>query len=104
MVFPIVNDGPPPVHTPPKNVFYVHILQSEASGRYYAGSTDDLTRRLAEPNAGKTPSTHNRGPWRIVHTEELGSHQDARRREAQIKGWKSRKFMEQTLGLCDSGR
>ncbi|NLA41614.1 MAG: GIY-YIG nuclease family protein [Smithella sp.] len=31
-------------------MFYVYILQSETSGRYYIGQTDSLDRRLAEHN------------------------------------------------------
>lgn len=37
---------------------YVYILESEVdSYRHYIGVTDDLKRRLAEHNAGKSPRT-----------------------------------------------
>ncbi|MDP2918981.1 MAG: GIY-YIG nuclease family protein, partial [Dehalococcoidia bacterium] len=35
-------------------MFYVYILQSEKSGRYYIGSTGDIPTRLAQHNAGAT--------------------------------------------------
>ncbi len=41
---------------------FLHILQSESSGRYYIGSTNDLKRRLSEhrrdhTHAREDPST-----------------------------------------------
>jgi putative endonuclease len=71
------------------NVTY--ILQSESSGKFYIGSTSDLDRRLAEHLRGHSLSTRHRGPWKLVHTEHFGSLLEARRRELQIKGWKSSK-------------
>ena len=71
----------------------VYILQSESTGRYYVGSTTDLKRRLSEHGRDHTPSTRNRGPWKLVHREEYATLLDARRREAEIKRWKSSKLI-----------
>ncbi len=80
-------------------MYYLYILKSERTSRYYVGSTDDLVRRLQEHNAGKTPSTRNKGPWRILYSETFQTHSEARSREAKIKSWKSRAYMERVLGL-----
>ncbi|MGH7598909.1 MAG: GIY-YIG nuclease family protein [bacterium] len=38
-------------------MFYVYILQSQASRKYYVGSTQDVRNRLREHNHGESLST-----------------------------------------------
>lgn len=45
-------------------------------------------------NANIVPSTKNKGPWEIFHTEEYKTEVEAIRRERQIKKWKSRRAIE----------
>jgi len=71
----------------------LYILQSESSGKFYVGSTQDLDRRLSEHLRGHTPSARGRGPWKLVYTERFESLLEARRRELQIKRWKSAKMI-----------
>jgi putative endonuclease len=71
----------------------LYILQSETTGRFYIGSTQDLDRRLSEHLRGHTPSTRGRGPWNLIYTESFESLLEARRRELQIKRWKSSKMI-----------
>jgi len=71
----------------------LYILQSDSSGRFYIGSTDNLERRLSEHQRGQTPSTRGRGPWKLVHTEEFETLLEARRRELEIKRWKSSRLI-----------
>ena len=48
-------------------MWYVYLLESDAvAGQRYVGVTDDLKRRLAEHNAGKSIHTSRFAPWRIV--------------------------------------
>ena len=68
----------------------LYILQSESSGRFYVGHTNDLLRRLEEHQSGQTTSTRHRGPWKVVYREEFESKQAVAERERQIKSWKSR--------------
>ena len=49
--------------------FYVYILQSESSGRYYVGQTKDLAKRVAYHNANYSLALKNRGPWKLVYSE-----------------------------------
>jgi len=44
---------------------FLYILQSETSGKFYVGSTDDLNRRISEHVRGHTPATRGRGPWKL---------------------------------------
>jgi putative endonuclease len=75
----------------------LYILQSESSGRFYVGSTDDLERRLAEHHRGHTPSTRGRGPWKLVYSEPFETLIQARRREMEIKNWKSARMIQALL-------
>ena len=72
---------------------FVYILQSENSGRFYIGSTDDIPRRLAERQRGKDKATRYRGPWKLVYSEQFTTLPEARRREYEIKQWKSSKMI-----------
>ncbi len=72
---------------------FLYILQSETSGRFYVGSTDDLERRMSEHLRGHTPSTRGRGPWKLVYKEEFVTLLEARRRELEIKRWKSSRMI-----------
>jgi putative endonuclease len=73
----------------PPTTFWVYIIQSESTGRYYVGSTDDLEQRLHFHYTGQSHYTARRGPWKLVHSEEFPSRSDAVRREREIKRWKS---------------
>jgi predicted GIY-YIG superfamily endonuclease len=69
-------------------MFYVYILKC-ADGSYYTGMTDDLERRLAQHHAGTFEDgyTATRRPVERVWSEQFPTHDDAFRRERQIKGW-----------------
>ena len=68
---------------------FLYILQSKKTGRFYVGSTGDLARRLAEHLRGHSLATRGRGPWKLVYSEEFTALLEARRRELEIKRWKS---------------
>ena len=72
---------------------FAYILQSDTTGRYYVGSTDDLERRLGEHLRGHSLATRGRGPWKLVHKERFETLLQARRRELEIKRWKSAKMI-----------
>ena len=78
---------------------YCYILKSTESNKYYIGCTNDLMDRLALHNAGKVKSTKHDRPWTIIYSESFESLSKARKRELQIKNWKSRKAMETLMGI-----
>jgi len=46
---------------------YVYLLRSKAnSNRRYVGLTSDLTKRLGEHDACKSPHTSKYAPWELV--------------------------------------
>jgi len=45
---------------------YVYLIQSATGRHRYIGLTDDLKRRLADHNRGKSPHTADHDSWRLV--------------------------------------
>ena len=74
-------------------MYYVYILKSQATQRYYVGSTEDLRRRLREHN-GELPdlgrSTLAGRPWALVFSVSFESRSRAVAAEYFIKSMKSR--------------
>ena len=78
-------------------VYFLHILQCETTGRFYIGQTQDVPERLAYHNANYSKSLKNRGPWRLVYTEQYKTRSEAMLRERQLKSWKDRRMIERLL-------
>ncbi|MFT7515235.1 MAG: putative endonuclease [Candidatus Omnitrophota bacterium] len=79
------------------DTFFLYILQSESSGRFYIGSTSNLIRRYHEHSAGKSRSTRGRGPWRMVYSEEYASRSEAIARERLLKKAKSSIYLRELI-------
>ena len=79
-------------------MFWVYILQSQTSGRYYIGYTSNLQNRLSKHNRGLTPTTRRlKGPWEIVYTETFKTKSEAIKREKQLKRWKDKNRIERLI-------
>ncbi len=52
-------------------MFYVYILKSQTTKRYYIGSTQDVENRVREHNRGETISRRKEIPGEIIHVEEF---------------------------------
>ncbi len=76
---------------------HLYILQSQTNGRYYIGSTNDLERRLSEHARAHSAATRGRGPWTLIYSEEFATLPEARRRELEIKRWKSGKLIRELI-------
>ncbi|MES2479649.1 MAG: GIY-YIG nuclease family protein [Bacteroidota bacterium] len=74
--------------------FFCYILFSEKTNKYYVGSCADMVARLQQHNSGRNTSTKSGIPWKVVYTEAFDSNTEARKREAEIKKKKSRKYIE----------
>jgi len=82
-------------------MYFTYILQSESTGRYYVGSTDNLDRRVAQHNdpdyKGSKTTKRFKGPWKLVYTESSQTRAEAMSREREIKSWKSRKAIQDLI-------
>jgi putative endonuclease len=82
--------------------FYTYILASRCNGTLYAGSTDDLIRRIAEHRDKLRPGfTRKYGVAMLVWYEVHETRDAAFRRERQIKEWK-RVLETRTAGARES--
>jgi len=75
----------------------MYILKSKTTGTFYVGSAVDGAARFAEHQRGQSPYTRSRGPWDLVYQEHYSALAEARRREQQIKSWKSHRSIQQLI-------
>jgi putative endonuclease len=78
-------------------MYYVYIIYSERSDRYYVGYAADVIARLARHNSGRVSSTQNFIPYRLCGSKEFEHELDAIREERRIKKQKNRKYIEWLL-------
>ena len=79
-------------------MFFVYILRSMPTGRFYIGYSDSPERRLSEHNSGKVKSTRPYRPWTKVYQETLLTETLAVQREKELKSKKSRSYIEWLIG------
>ncbi len=77
--------------------YYIYILYSEKSDKFYTGASSDINTRLERHNAGATKSTKSGRPWKIVYSEEFDTNTEALNRERYIKKQKSRIFITKLI-------
>lgn len=78
-------------------MFTFYILKSKYLGTYYVGCTKDIEERLTQHNAGFSLSTSSGRPWVLIYQEKFYLLSQARKRELQIKKWKSRAAIERLI-------
>ena len=77
--------------------YIVYILQSDRDSSFYVGHTASLGERLRRHNEGRSPYTQAKIPWRVVYQEEYLTRSQAVEREQELKGKKSRAYIEQLV-------
>ena len=73
--------------------YFVYILYSQKTDRYYVGQTQNLEERLERHNSGRNKSTKPGIPWIIVHFELLSDRSAALEREKYIKNVGSKRYL-----------
>lgn len=66
-------------------MYYVYLLQSQKTSKYYVGFSSNLKRRLQSHNSGNSKVTKPDLPWRLVYYEAYSTEQAARLRERKLK-------------------
>lgn len=66
-------------------MYKVYILQIKQNGKFYAGSTPNIERRIEEHNKGKVKSTAPYIPYELIYYESYRNKQDAIKRERNLK-------------------
>lgn len=76
-------------------MFFVYIIQSLKTKKFYIGSTEDLEKRFVFHNEGKSVYTSKYLPYELVYSEEYQTKQEALKREKEIKKMKNiKRFLE----------
>jgi putative endonuclease len=84
-------------------MWHIYILYSKTKNAYYVGFTGDiLHERLRKHNTNHKGFTGTANDWTVKYTENFQTKQEALNREKEIKNWKSRKRIEQLIGLDHS--
>ncbi|MBI4004818.1 GIY-YIG nuclease family protein [Candidatus Roizmanbacteria bacterium] len=73
---------------------WMYILRSDNSGKYYIGSTNNLEKRLKQHRNNTTRTTRILQAYTLVYCEEHEELFDARKREKQLKSYKSHKYID----------
>lgn len=74
-------------------MFYTYILVSLKNGRYYYGSTNNISKRVEEHNNGLSKYTKSTRPFKLIYFEEYKTLKEARNRELYFKKLKNRKYL-----------
>jgi len=77
--------------------FYVYVILSKKNKRFYIGSTNNLTRRIAEHNKGQTKSTRYTRPFELIYYEEYNTRADAIYQEKFLKSGQGRASLKKYL-------
>jgi putative endonuclease len=66
-------------------MYYVYIIESISTGKWYFGFTNELDQRLEAHNKGLNKSTNNRGPWKYIFQRSFESKSGALSFELYLK-------------------
>jgi putative endonuclease len=75
-------------------MFFVYILQSLSSGKWYYGSANDPDRRLNQHNANANISTRWRGPWKRIFLRSFDRYEDALAFEKHLKDLRNKSYIK----------
>lgn len=66
-------------------MYYVYMIESQQSGIFYKGSTNDYVRRLTEHNEGINEYTRGKDPWILVFAQTFETKSEALVQEKKLK-------------------
>ncbi len=78
--------------------YFVYVIWSDSSRRFYIGISENLAHRLEQHNAGISKWTSKFGPWRLVHAEQFTGYSGARKRELELKKQKGGEGFYKLIG------
>ena len=86
-------------------MYFVYILESLRTGRFYVGQTDDLITRFRQHQQGLCAATKGYRPWWMPYYEIYATRAEAIRREREIKRKKSAQSIRAIIriGYADLG-
>ncbi len=77
--------------------YYLYILKSKTTDKYYTGISQNPETRLLYHNTIEKGFTSRYRPWEIVFKQEFETKEKVMEAERKIKSWKSRKMIEKII-------
>ena len=77
--------------------YYVYILQSLKSSKWYTGSTNDLRKRFNDHQKSLSSYTKGRGPFKLIYYEASLHEEDAKARERYLKSGMGKRYLKNRL-------
>ncbi len=80
-------------------MYFVYIIQSSSTKKFYTGITNNIDRRLEEHNRINSNSVVSRGltDFELVYTEEVCDRISARKLEKYLKSGAGREFRDEIV-------
>ena len=76
-------------------IFYVYILESESSGKWYYGFTEDIVQRIKDHQTNRSKYTRFKGPWKLIFKREFLDKREALHFEKQLKNTRNKEFIKE---------
>lgn len=76
--------------------YTIYVIQTK-DGKLYKGVTSNLQKRLENHLYGMSTWTKNKGPFKLVYSEENYSKSEALKRERFLKSGKGREFLKKYI-------
>ncbi|MDZ7741730.1 MAG: GIY-YIG nuclease family protein [Bacteroidota bacterium] len=77
--------------------YYVYILESEKTGRFYIGQTNNISTRLHHHNSGYSRYTKHGIPWKLKFYKKLPTRSESVKLERRLKNIKSRLGLQEWM-------
>ena len=81
--------------------YWAYILKSETTGKLYTGQTSNLEQRLKWHNDREHRKLRytrkQKGPWRLIYSEELETRSEAMVRERFLKSGQGREWIRKNI-------
>jgi putative endonuclease len=73
-------------------MYYVYIIYSESTSKYYTGQTNNLNNRIRRHNSGLSKSTKSGLLWKLIYQIEFHSRSEA----MQLDIYKKKEVLKDT--------
>ncbi len=77
--------------------YYVYVLQSLKSNKWYTGYTNDLRKRFNEHQNDRSTYTKGRGQFKLIYYEASLHEEDATTREKYLKSGMGKRYLKNRL-------
>ncbi|HVY68172.1 MAG TPA: GIY-YIG nuclease family protein [Patescibacteria group bacterium] len=80
-------------------MYCIYAIYNPKHNKFYIGQTKNLPERIRLHNNHVFPGYTSRfdGEWQLIYHEEVGTRQEALKREKQLKSYQGRQFIKKFI-------